>query len=79
MTTKEEQVWLTIATVIKMQLTGRDMTQAELAAAVGLGRETMNKYLKGHREIPFLTFLRVADVLNVSPQFIIDEADKARK
>lgn len=79
MATNEEEYWAAIATVIRKELTGQEMSQAQLAAAVGIGREAMNKYLKGRREMPFTTFLRVANTLDLTPQWIFAEADNRLK
>lgn len=63
-----------------MEMTAHDnMSQAKLAAAVGVGREAMNNYLGGKREMPILVFMRVADALGVTPQWIFQEAERRMK
>lgn len=76
----EAKYWTAISTVIKMEMTAHDsMSQAKLAAAVGVGREAMNNYLSGKREMPITVFLRVADTLGVTPQWIFQEAERRMK
>ena len=76
----ESKYWAAISTVIRMEMIARDnMSQAKLAAAVGVGREAMNNYLNGKREMPITIFLRVADTLGVTPQWIFQEAERRMK
>jgi len=76
----ESKYWTAISTVIRMEMIAHDnMSQAKLAAAVGVGREAMNNYLNGKREMPITTFLRVADTLGVTPQWIFEEAERRMK
>ena len=67
MSIDETQYWESIATVIRMEMAGRKMTQAELAGQVGVGREAVNDYLNGKRKMPFPTFVRIADALGFTP------------
>ncbi len=43
----------------------RHMTQAELATAIGVKTNTVGSYEIDHREPPFDTLIKIADVLNV--------------
>lgn len=72
----EKQYWAAISMIIKMEMTAHEMTQAKLAEAIGIGRVALNNYLAGKREIPFGTFMRIVDVLGVSPQFVFTEAER---
>lgn len=77
MTSKEQAYWEAISTVIQMEMLARGkMSQSALAKEVGVGREAMNKYLGGKSEMPIQTFMRVADTLGVTPQWIFQEADR---
>jgi transcriptional regulator with XRE-family HTH domain len=76
MSINETQYWEAIATVIRMELAGRKMTQAELAGQVGIGREAVNDYLNGKRKMPFPTFVRIADVLGFTPAELASVAEK---
>ena len=75
----EKEYWAAIATVIKMEMTANSISQAKLAELVGIGREAMNAYLAGRREIPFGTFMKVIDTLNVTPQWVFQEAERRMK
>ena len=75
----EKEYWAAIATVIKMEMTANSISQARLAELVGIGREAMNAYLAGRREIPFGTFMKVIDALNVTPQWVFQEAERRMK
>ena len=72
----EEKYWAAISTIIKMEMTAHSMSQAKLAESVGIGRVALNHYLAGKREIPFVTFLRIMDVLKLSPQWVFSEAER---
>lgn len=73
----EKKYWAAISTIIKMEMTARDnMSQAALATAAGVGREAMNAYLSGKREMPILVFMKVADALGVTPHWIFEEAER---
>ncbi len=76
----EEKHWAAISTVIRMEMTAHDnMSQAKLAAAAGVGREAMNKYLVGKTEMPIRVFMRVAGILGVTPQWVFEEAERRMK
>lgn len=76
----EAKQWAAISTVIRMEMTAHDnMSQAKLAEAVGVGREAMNNYLGGKREMPIMVFMRVADTLGVTPHWIFQEAERRMK
>lgn len=80
MTSKEQAYWEAISTVIQMEMLARGkMSQAALAKQVGVGREAMNKYLGGRSEMPIQLFMRVADALGITPQWIFQEADRRMK
>lgn len=75
----EKQYWAAIATVIKMEMTAHEMSQAKLAEMVGVGRVALNNYLSGKREMPFLTFMRIVDSLDITPQWVFTEAERRMK
>ena len=75
----EKRYWAAIATVIKMEMTAHEMSQATLAEKIGVGRVALNNYLSGKREIPFQTFMRVMDSLDVTPQWVFTEAERRMK
>jgi len=75
MTTYGEALEAALATQIKVELAEREMTQKDLAEAVGIGRPAMNHYIKGHKSMPMPTFFRVAEVLGLSPQVLMQRAE----
>lgn len=64
-----------LSTQIKVELAERDMTQKDLAEAVGIGRPAMNHYIKGHKSMPMPTFFSVAEVFGISPQELMRRAE----
>lgn len=75
MTTYGERLEAALATQIKVELAGRDMTQKDLAEAVGVGRPAMNHYIKGHKSMPMPTFIKVAEVFGISPRELMQRAE----
>lgn len=75
MQTYGERLEAALATQIKIELVERDMTQKDLAEAVGIGRPAMNHYLKGHKSMPMPTFFKVAEVLGLSAQTLMQRAE----
>lgn len=75
MSTYAERLETALSTQIKAELFERDMTQKDLAEAVGIGRPAMNHYLKGHKSMPMPTFIRVAEVLGLTPQVLWTRAE----
>lgn len=74
MTNYEEHLDSALATQIKVELAERDMTQTDLAAAIGVGRPALNRYMKGHQSMPMPTFCKVARVLGLSPAELMTRA-----
>lgn len=75
MNTYAERLEAALSMQIKAELFERDMTQKDLAEAVGVGRPAMNHYLKGHKSMPMPTFIRVAEVLGLTPQTLWTRAE----
>ena len=67
MSTLPDRYEAALATQIKVELAERDMTQKDLAEAIGIGRPAMNHYLKGHTSMQMQTFLKVAEALGITP------------
>ncbi|NWL13259.1 hypothetical protein DM793_18505 [Paenarthrobacter nitroguajacolicus] len=70
-----ERLEAALATQIKVELAERDMDQKDLAAAMGIERATLNRYLKGHRSMPMPIFFKLAESLAVSPQALMQRAE----
>ena len=75
----EESYWAAIFTAIKMEMTANELTQAKLAESVGISRDALGNYLSGKREMPFKTFMRIADALGTTMGDIISTADRRMK
>jgi transcriptional regulator with XRE-family HTH domain len=60
---------------IKVELAERDMTQKDLAEAVGVGRPAMNHYIKGHKSMPMPTFFAVAEAFGLTPRELMGRAE----
>jgi len=74
-TTYGELLEAALSTQIKVELVERDMTQKDLAEAVGIGRPAMNHYLKGHKSMPMPTFIKVAEALGLTPGALLGRAE----
>lgn len=75
MTTHAERLEAALSSQIKIMLAEREWTQKDLAEAVGIGRPAMNHYLKGHKSMPMPTFIRVAEVLGLTPHDLWERAE----
>lgn len=63
-----------MVTQIKVELVARGWEQKDLAEKVGINRVTMSHYMTGKRSIPMPTFLKIAEVLEVTPGTLMDQA-----
>lgn len=68
-----------LSTQIKVMLTERGWDQKDLAAAVGIERATLNRYLVGHRSMPMPTFFAVAKAFGISPVTLMERAQARLK
>jgi transcriptional regulator with XRE-family HTH domain len=62
---------------IRIELTRQSMDQKTLAAAAGMGRPALNRYLQGHQSMTMGTFFRLAEALRVSPSVLMERAADA--
>lgn len=69
----EGETWETKKTlnIIKELRLERDLTQRELASLVGTKRENVNAWEMNIREIPTRHLLRLADIFEVSTDFLL--------
>lgn len=63
-----------MVTQIKVELVERGMEQKDLADQVGINRVTMSHYMTSKRSIPMPTFIKIAEVLGVTPGALMDRA-----
>jgi transcriptional regulator with XRE-family HTH domain len=76
METHSKAMEAAIAKQIRVELTERDMTQADLADAIGTGRDVLNRYLKGHTSMTTRTFYKIAEALKVAPSVLPGRAQE---
>lgn len=75
MTSFGEQLESALALQVKVELVERGMDQQALAEAVGIERATLSRYMTGKRSMPMPTFIRVAEVLGLSPVELMGRAE----
>ena len=64
--------------VLKELRTSRNVTQAELAKAIGVSASTIGMYEKGEREPNFETEEKIADYFNVSLDMLRGKEEKQK-
>ena len=64
-----------LATQIKVELADHGMEQKDLADQVGINRVTMSHYMTCKRSMPMPTFVRVAEVLGLTPSVLMGRAE----
>jgi DNA-binding XRE family transcriptional regulator len=62
--------------VIKILLRERALKQTELAEKIGLSRQALNNYIRGHWTIPTAIKIKIAQALNVDSSVIWDLEEK---
>jgi Helix-turn-helix. len=75
METYGERLEAALSKQIAVELVERDMDQKDLAEAVGIERATLNRYMTGKRSMPMPTFFKVAEVLGLSAQVLMQRAE----
>ena len=71
----EQGYWTAVAAVIRAEMAARKMSQQGLAEKAGIGRPALNAYLNGKREMPFMTYMRIADALGFTPAGLAEAAE----
>lgn len=74
METAGKRLEAAIATQVKVALVENGIGQKELAAAVGIERATLTRYLTGVRSMPMPTFFAVAEALGLTPLELMSRA-----
>jgi plasmid maintenance system antidote protein VapI len=75
MTTYGDRLEAAVATEVRVELAVQRMSQKALAEAVGVGREALNNYLNGHRDMPMPVFIRIAEALGLTAQELMQRAE----
>jgi transcriptional regulator with XRE-family HTH domain len=74
-TTYGERLEAALSKQITIELAERDMTQKDLAEAIGVGRPALNRYMKGHQSMPMPTLFKVAEALKITPHALVERAE----
>ncbi|WXW93171.1 helix-turn-helix DNA binding domain [Arthrobacter phage BrayBeast] len=74
-TTYGERLEAALSKQIIIELAERDMTQKDLAEAIGVGRPALNRYMKGHQSMPMPTLFKVAEALGLTPHALLERAE----
>lgn len=70
-----ERLEKALATQIKVELVERGLEQKDLADKVGINRVTMSHYMTCKRSMPMPTFMKVAEVLGLTPAALMQRAE----
>jgi transcriptional regulator with XRE-family HTH domain len=73
---RERQLLLTIIRDLRR---GRNLTQVQLAKAIGVKQAFVSKYETGERRLDFLDLVGICDVLGISIVKFADAFETARK
>lgn len=60
---------------VSMEMRERDMTQQDLADAVGVSRGAMSRYLNGHAELDYGQLMSIADAFDMQLSELIRRAE----
>lgn len=69
---KDSKKSLTVLEVVKVLLRERGMKQVELAEMIGMSRQGLHNYLRGHWTVPTQIKLKIAQALKVDSCVIWD-------
>lgn len=61
---------------IRAELARKEWSQARLAQEVGVGREAMNRYIKGRTPIPFGTVMDISNAFGLGDTGLIYRAEQ---
>lgn len=70
-----ERLEKALAMQVKVELVERGLEQKDLADQVGINRVTMSHYMTGKRSMPMPTFMKVAEVLGLTPAALMQRAE----
>lgn len=70
-----EQLDKALATQLKVELVERGWEQKDLADKVGINRVTMSHYMTTKRSMPMPTFVKVAELLGITPSELMKRAE----
>lgn len=63
-----------VGSQLRAEASAQRISVSRLADLMGMHRTTLNRYLEGERDIPVKVIYAAADVLNLSPEIIVERA-----
>ena len=75
MSTYGEALEIALAKQIRIELAEREMDQKDLADAVGIGRNSLNRYMQNRQSFPMPVFFSIAEVFGLSPKTLMERAE----
>ena len=64
---------------IRDQREDRDLSQAKLAKLLGMSQTGYSKYETGENDIPTAVLIKLADLYNVSIDYLLDRTDDPKR
>jgi len=68
-----------VAAQLRAEISAAQMTVADVVRLSGISRPSMDRYLKGDRDIPMTVLYRIASILRVQPSTILQRAEQRRR
>lgn len=65
-----------LTTAIRERVADRGLTQAEIARALGIGRQTFSRKLNGHGDFSVSELTRLAEILGTTVADLMQRADQ---
>lgn len=72
---KKAQLQAALAKQITIEMAELDMSQAQLAKAVGISRGAMNRYLRNHATLDFGQIIEIAGVFGLEASELLNLAE----
>lgn len=66
-----------VAAELRAERARKGSTYAEIIEATGIAQSTLQRYLKGERDIPVPAYMDLCRALQVDPRLIFERAEKA--
>jgi len=74
-TTYGERLEVALAKQIRIELAEREMDQKDLADALSIGRNSLNRYMQNRQSFPMPVFFRIAEVFGLTPKALMERAE----
>ncbi|MGK3708740.1 helix-turn-helix domain-containing protein [Arthrobacter sp. IK3] len=73
--TYEERLAAAIIVQLRVEMAARDWNQQVLSERLNIFPATLNRYLKGHRQVPMVTFIQMARVFGMKAAELLGAAE----